>query len=371
MTARHIDRVTIMGNDIRIDGWALQCKNTKYLTLLFPNHEKISIPDKHWRRSSPDIKNIYGDQYENVRFEIITPFPKNIPPKDIGLVSLVFDGSDSSYLPVLTSSEIWSHAASKPLTQLKIGIGIPTYNRAGTLPHVIERVQQNTSLPFCLFIADDGSYDTTKSILRGYSHISYGSFRNRGIAWNKNRILFYLKEIEKCDVIILLEDDMFPATFAWEIDWIFAALRFGHTNLAHPHQNADEGGTGVWHNPVVSYTLSGQCSAFSCDALSYVGFLDPRFGRYGHEHVEHTLRFIRMGYGGRRAKEPNEGHAFYLLRSNLLPIETPSHADPEEVEKATKIFETIKNDVAYRSPWLPEDVSIRQLREEMELIRNS
>ncbi|WP_156809381.1 glycosyltransferase family 2 protein [Saccharibacter floricola] len=368
ITARYIDRVTVMGNDIHIDGWSLQCRDTTQLTVVFPNHQTISIPEEHWRRSSPDIENIYGTQYSSVRFEIITPFPKDIAPKDIGLISLRFDDKEENHTPILTFGETWSHVASTPLHQLKIGIGIPTYNRSGTLPHVIEQVKKNTSLPFNLFVSNDGSNDTTCSILRDFSDISYGNFRNRGIAWNKNRILFYLKEILKCDVIIILEDDMFPDSFAWEIDWIFAALRLGHINLAHPHQHADEGGVGFWHDPVISYSLSGQCSAFAREALSYVGFLDPRFGRYGHEHVEHTLRFIRMGYGGRPRKNQT-GDAFYLLRSNLLPIETPSHSDPQEVEKASKIFDDIKDDVAYRSPWLPEDLSIRQLRDDMALIK--
>lgn len=359
-----------MGNDIHIHGWALQCKDTSHITILFPNDERASISDQHWRRFSPDIKNIYGDEYAHVRFEIITPFPKNIPSKDIGRISLQFDEHDDNHLPLLTFSETWARAGEQPLHQLKIGIGIPTYNRAETLPQVIESIKQNTSLPFSLFVANDGSYDTTRSILREIPHISYGNFRNRGIAWNKNRILFYLKEIEKCDVIIIMEDDMFPTSFSWEIDWVLSALRFGHINLAHPHQHADEGGIGVWHNPVVSYTLSGQCSAFSCEALSYVGFMDPRFGRYGHEHVEHSLRFIRMGYGGRLRENSTES-AFYLLRTTLLPIETPSHADPEEVRKATITFEEVKNDVAYRAPWLADDVSICQLRDDMALIRSN
>lgn len=369
-TLRHIDRVIVLGNDIHISGWALQCKECRDITLIFPHNERITLHEEHWRRDSPDIKNIYGPQYDRVRFEIITPFPRNIPVKDIGLISLSFDRTPITRCPLFTFQEKWSWAAHTPLHELKIGIGVPTYNRAETLPQIIHHIFQNTSLPFKLFISDDGSQDTTRSVVQKIPHIAYGRFRNRGIAWNKNRILFYLKEIEKCDVIIMIEDDMFPASFAWEIDWVLAALRLGHVNFAHPHQKADEGGIGVWHDPVISYSLSGQCTAFARDGLSYVGYLDPRFGRYGHEHVEHTLRFIRMGYGGRSLKEKDD-HAFYLLRSDLVPIEVPSHGSDHEVAKAAKLFKNIKDDVAYRSPWLPDDVSIAHLRDEMGYIQKT
>jgi hypothetical protein len=103
-----------------------------------------------------------------------------------------------------------------------------------------------------------------------------------GIAWNKNRALFFLHRILECDVIILIEDDSYPNNLDWQTDWIEAAQKWGHVNFA-----------GSWFR---ERTLSGTGnidSPFLSASLSVCGFMDSRFKSYGYAHAEHSSRLGR------------------------------------------------------------------------------
>ena len=122
---------------------------------------------------------------------------------------------------------------------------------------------------------------------------------NRGIAWNKNRALYLLSAVMGCDVVLLLEDDVHPDGLGWERPWVEGAARWGHLNWAAPWI-ADRfvSGAGTPQDPTMCSVTSAQCAVFSAEALRYAGYFDPRFRGFGHEHVEHSRRMIRCGYGG-------------------------------------------------------------------------
>src|SRR6185312_2852292 len=122
---------------------------------------------------------------------------------------------------------------------------------------------------------------------------------NMGIAWNKNRALFLLAQMLGCEVGLLLEDDTHPVCNGWEAEWIEAANRWGHANWAGPGMRAQFlSGSGTAADPIRSRSVTAQCASYTRNALTYGGYFDSRFKGYGHEHVEHTRRLIRVGYGG-------------------------------------------------------------------------
>ena len=88
---------------------------------------------------------------------------------------------------------------------LRLGIGIVTYNRRALVAETVTRVLAHTIHPFALVVADDGSEDGTAEAERARG-VTVASGRNMGIAWNKNRALFYLIALARCDVAILLEE---------------------------------------------------------------------------------------------------------------------------------------------------------------------
>ncbi|MFE1600002.1 glycosyltransferase family 2 protein [Methylobacterium sp. ID0610] len=232
---------------------------------------------------------------------------------------------------------------------LRLGIGITTYNRAEALARTLERLAAHTRAPHAFFVADDGSQDDTLAVLRGRG-VPHVTAANRGVAWNKNRALFYLHEVARCDVVILMEDDTFPQADAWEEPWIRAAVRFGHANLAGSwFAERFVGGEGTPEDPVLCSDISGQCIAFSRPALQAVGYMDTRFGRYGFEHCDHSERMREAGFGGRL-----DPPVYYLIRSDLAV--TCAHAPAAdytgELEKNSRVLAQLRLERRiHRPPW--------------------
>ena len=110
---------------------------------------------------------------------------------------------------------------------IQLGIGIVTYNRQAVLAETLDRVVRHTKYPFIMAVADDGSTDNTLDMLRDRPDVTTVTGRNMGIAWNKNRALYLLTELLRCDIVVLLEDDTFPMQDGWEMDWIRAASNGG------------------------------------------------------------------------------------------------------------------------------------------------
>jgi hypothetical protein len=191
--------------------------------------------------------------------------------------------------------------------------------------------------------------------------------RNMGIAWNKNRALFLLSELLRCDVMLLLEDDTHPIRDNWEIEWMNAAISWGHVNVASERLRAHfVAGSGTLADPIRGTHVTAKCAAFSREALLFGGYFDPRFRGYGHEHVEHSSRLAAMGYGA--VEEPVNGtntRLFYLLWGGVQfnPLVT-SHYDKEQVERNLVLAGELMGDVRYRAPWSDENEG-RQFREEM------
>lgn len=229
---------------------------------------------------------------------------------------------------------------------VRLGLGITTYNRAESLGRVLDGVARYTSAPHCLVVAVDGSTDGTLDLLRR-RRVPHVVGTNQGIAWNKNRALFYLHEAAGCDVVILLEDDTAPTCMGWEQPWIEAAERWGHANLAGWwFSERFLSGAGTPTDPILCAEISGQCVSFSRRALRTVGYMDTRFTRYGFEHRDHSDRLRRAGFGG----DAGRG-AFFLLKGDFeVTFEQGDyHGD---VERSVLTYLSLQGDTSlHRRPW--------------------
>ncbi len=262
-----------------------------------------------------------------------------------------------------------SHPTPAPIPLL-LGIGIITYNRCAILSETLDRVQRHTRHPRTIVVvADDGSTDGTLEMLRARQVLTVTG-RNMSIAWNKNRALFLLSQLVRCDVVVLLEDDAYPSRDHWELEWMNAAVQWGHANVAGPwiaDHLAPGFGAGTVQDPIYSNRLTAQCAVFSREALLFGGYFDTRFREYGHEHVEHSGRLLRMGYGG--TVEPVNGQPgpfFKLLWGGIGFHQVPPvvAAKEAQAERNLVLAHSLVNDFSYRAPWRSEDEA-RQLRDEI------
>ena len=248
---------------------------------------------------------------------------------------------------------------------MRVGIGIITCNRQEVLAETLARVRAHTTSPYQLAVADDGSTDGTADMVRSQSSTLITG-RNMGIAWNKNRALFLLSAVEQCDAIVLLEDDSYPTSDGWDREWIEAALRWGHVNLAGSwFADSFLSGAGTVDDPILSTNVSAQCSGFSRTALLYGGYFDSRFRGYGQEHVEHTRRMLRVGYGGSYEEIEGEVRPIYKLLKSSIQVTNPgSFSDRSDRDRNWLMCRELLFDETHRMPWR-DDAELMQFRAEM------
>lgn len=233
-----------------------------------------------------------------------------------------------------------------------LGIGIVTCQRDAAMAATLKAVEDHTRTACRLLVADDGSTDFTHGICRELK-VPCITGENRGVAWNKNRALFALFEVLRCDVAILLEDDARPTQAGWELAWLEAAQRWGHVNLAGDWFPPDSfvSGAGTPADPILSRVASGQAAAFSHAAISFGGYLDTRFRGYGFGHIEHSRRLIRCGFGGVDGPEP-----LYRLITSQLHVEHQKATAAKESDKLRNgaLIASLLNDRSYRAAWADE-----------------
>ena len=116
---------------------------------------------------------------------------------------------------------------------IRPGIAITTYNRRDLLLRQIELIRRFSIRAPELVVCDDGSTDGTIEAVAALG-IPLVRGRNKGVAWNKNRGIFWLTHHGSADAFILMDDDVLPTTHGWETEWAEAAMALGHVNYTHP-----------------------------------------------------------------------------------------------------------------------------------------
>ncbi len=233
-----------------------------------------------------------------------------------------------------------------------LGIAVTTFDRSDTVADMITKLDSFTSIDFELVVADDGSTDGTSDVLAAAKCQSIRG-PNRGVAWNKNRGLYHLMNRTSVDIILLMDDDVVPLVYGWEQDWLQAAINFGHVNFAPAHARHHVlAGACRAADPGIMQIIGGQCLAFTREALLNIGYFDPRFGKYGHEHTDVSYRCLRAGFGGvHRDSGPEPSAYFFAIDSGLGLRDLPSCFDGSSVERNAALLSAVATDPIYRLPW--------------------
>ena len=224
----------------------------------------------------------------------------------------------------------------------RIGVGITTYNRANNLRDTLSGVI-STSTPDVIVVADDGSTDETPDVMAEFPSVTYLRAPNGGIARNKNRLLFRLFAIERCDVVILLEDDTRPILKGWLYDWVRWASLVGCVSVG------DERYLKPGMESYQTQQTSAQVWAIHSRVWREIGYLDPRFTGYGYEHAEYQRRAARMGYGG---SYNGSEYSYTCLPSTPFLIDNAqTTGTPEKISEAFEVLKLTVNDTGYKPGW--------------------
>lgn len=237
---------------------------------------------------------------------------------------------------------------------MKLGIGVPTYNRASSLKRCLDSISRCASIPFIGVVADDGSTDETATMT--HPGFTFLHCPNGGIARNKNRLLYRLFEIEQCDIVLLIEDDVEitkPDTIEWVQYWTgdYRHINFRpDMGLDYPRRLRHSKDFGGWF------------SGFSRASIEAAGYMDPHFQGYGYEHVEHTWRLIRHDYGG-IIRDGDYMASTLGIDGFTIDSTIPSTVKPGDIERNHAVLVDAMKDTGYKHPWLDEADRLKFLSE--------
>jgi GT2 family glycosyltransferase len=234
-----------------------------------------------------------------------------------------------------------------------LGIGIATFDRRERLERLVGGLQEHTRSPYRLVVADDGSNDGTVDWCRR-SALTVIAGSHHGVARNKNRALFALSALG-CEPLILLEDDLLPTRTGWEAEWVLATRRWHHLGYRHPKiAKHDLSGSGTAEDPILSRGWTAQCLSVSTEVMERVGYFDPRFAGWGHEHGDWTERIQRAGYGFREVTldDGRVVKAQIYLWGGIALEDAPSYRDNVQVAANLALAERIAEEPVFRRPWL-------------------
>ncbi len=233
-----------------------------------------------------------------------------------------------------------------------LGIGIATFDRRERLARLVAGLDEYTRSEHRLVIADDGSTDGSVEWCREHG-LTVVAGRHCGVARNKNRALFALGALG-CDPLILLEDDLVPVCTGWEREWIRATRRWHHLGYRHPKiAKHDLSGSGTAEDPILSRGWTAQCLSVSAHVMGLVGYFDPRFEGWGHEHGDWTERIQRAGYGFCEAQlaDGRVVRAQIYLWGGIALEDAPSYRDNEQAAANLRLAERIADEPIFRLPW--------------------
>jgi glycosyltransferase involved in cell wall biosynthesis len=248
-----------------------------------------------------------------------------------------------------------------------LGIGIATFNRRERLARLVAGLAEHTRSQCRIVIADDGSTDGSAEWCRE-NGLTVVTGPHHGVARNKDRALLALAALG-CDPLILLEDDLVPTRPGWEDEWIRGTRLWHHLGYRHPKiAEHDLSGSGTAEDPILNRGWTAQCLSVSARVIESVGYLDPRFEGWGHEHGEWTNRIQRAGYGFREALLP-DGRVVKVqlyLWGGIALEDAPSYRDNNQVAANLRLVERIADEPIFRRPWMTPAERSACLAEQLE-----
>lgn len=237
-----------------------------------------------------------------------------------------------------------------------IGIAITTHDRSEQLNILLQSLRRNTNSKFLVAVFDDGTTSHPSEGTQGLCNF-YLQAHSSEIAENKNRALYFFSEIHPVRRIILLEDDLIITEPNWLKKWRKAIDIFRHINITFPSWSAEEesfkGGKGTPRKPHRWTKVTGQVTGADMTVMKErIGYMNPMFAGFGHEHLEWTERWVSEGFGGRRSKKKR---IYYSLDAKGIELQhCPSTGQGHDTTRNRDIHVRLRqrNHPKVLMPWL-------------------
>ncbi len=195
---------------------------------------------------------------------------------------------------------------------MRIGIGITTYNRPECLKECLENIEKHTKPCLDYGVVIYTARDTDED--------------RRGVAFRKNQCLRFLKD---CDYVFLFDDDCFPI----KDDWIEFFINSRQEHLLYLDRKL-HGNYSVNGNINNYQNCGGVFMFMTKKAIEKAGAFDEKFGIYGFEHVDYSIRIL-----GNRHQYPELKDTWqYLYAHDYSPNRSHNHKSSiTDEEKRTHI----------------------------------
>ncbi|HET8838039.1 MAG TPA: glycosyltransferase family A protein [Flavobacteriaceae bacterium] len=162
---------------------------------------------------------------------------------------------------------------------MKIGIGVTTYNRNGTLDNTIKKIKEYLPEGAELVIVDDGSISPPKNATFIFE-------KNQGTPIAKNKCLELLYNAG-CTDLFLFDSDCYPMVKGWEKPYLES--KEPHLNFTFKYSSIQKNGVRVCENP------NGCMMYIRREVLEKVGGFDTDFKYYGYWHAAFSNRVYHAG----------------------------------------------------------------------------
>lgn len=217
---------------------------------------------------------------------------------------------------------------------MQIGIGVTTYKRPEVLHNWIKYFNLYAPQNVVLSVADDGG-------------------ERKGIAARKNE---NLRELKDCDHIFLFDDDCHPINLGWEKLFIETGeehlLYLKETGIiekvgGYRKRNQNLGSIKYSNYIEIFNNCGGVMMYLTKKAVETVGAFDERFGLYGYEHADYSIRCNRAGLTANPYQSPS-GASDYIRaldwdNPDNVPIKSSMADDiadiPKLLIKARNVFD--------------------------------
>jgi glycosyltransferase involved in cell wall biosynthesis len=220
---------------------------------------------------------------------------------------------------------------------MKIGIGVTTYNRPETFKKCVKNIWDNTfdnnKAGAILYGQQEWQPKNKEHEIHWYFAKDTDEHRT-GVAARKNECLIALKD---CDHIFLFDDDCYPIKDGW-IDFFINSGEEHLLFLNKAIHNKRIVEIGLYSGDELKYTkeLYNDCGGvfmyMTKQAIERVGAFNEKFGLYGFEHAEYSIRIL-----GEHGKYPMlKGTEEYLYAEDYSNPNHKSSIGDEEKQKHIK-----------------------------------